>query len=234
MLCWKALYPRRVAVITIPNITVLQWIIYIYICIYIYKCDLLPTIYTVWLPDIIFCRLLHIRSGKTRNLVSSLLCSLWWVQIFGYVLACRSYSFVCTVHHLIIIIVQTYLISQISLRYIYVVEYVSKIKHIFFPVSIIQYVGLYIFSLLISRVMIERIYILCLIIIIKSEVWIITHCLGLGHETLGYRVYVFLYSLTCRLSWTFFFHSQVSLFVSIQAMHDRQSDGFILMYESFH
>ena len=26
------------------------------------------------------------------------------------------------------------------------------------------------------------IYILCLIIIIKSEVWIITHCLGLGHE----------------------------------------------------
>ena len=30
---------------------------------------------------------------------------------------------------------------------------------------------------------IERIYILCLIIIIKSEVWTITHCLGLGHET---------------------------------------------------
>ena len=35
--------------------------------------------------------------------------------------------------------------------------------------------------------MIERIYIyfvLCLIIIIKSEVWTITHCLGLGHETM--------------------------------------------------
>ena len=27
-------------------------------------------------------------------------------------------------------------------------------------------------------------YILCLIIIIKSEVWTITHCLGLGHETM--------------------------------------------------
>ena len=27
-------------------------------------------------------------------------------------------------------------------------------------------------------------YILCLIIIIKSEVWNITHCLGLGHETM--------------------------------------------------
>ena len=99
--------------------------------IYIYKCDILTTIYTVWLSYIIFCRLLHIRSGKTRNLFSSLLCSLWWVQIFGYVLACRSYSFVCTLHHLIIIIVQTYLISQI-----YVVEYVSKIKHI---LSVIHY-----------------------------------------------------------------------------------------------
>ena len=49
---------------------------------------------------------------------------------------------------------------------------------IFSPLSIIQCVGLYVFSLPISLVMIERIYILCLIIIIKSEVWIITHCLG--------------------------------------------------------
>ena len=55
---------------------------------------------------------------------------------------------------------------------------------IFSPLSIIQYVGLYVFSLPISLVMIEIIYILCLIIIIKSEVWAITHCLGLGHETM--------------------------------------------------
>ena len=55
---------------------------------------------------------------------------------------------------------------------------------IFSPLSIIQYVGLYVFSLPISLVMIERIYILCLIIIIKSEVWTITHCSGLGHETM--------------------------------------------------
>ena len=47
-----------------------------------------------------------------------------------------------------------------------------------------QYVGLYVLSLPISLVMIERIYILCLFIIIKSEVWTITHCLGLGHETM--------------------------------------------------
>ena len=58
---------------------------------------------------IVFCHLLHIRSGKTGNLFSLLLCSLWWL----------------------------------------------------------------------------REYILCLIIIIiKLEVWTITHCLGLGHETM--------------------------------------------------
>ena len=58
---------------------------------------------------IIFCHLLHIRSGKTGNLFLLLLCSLWWVQIVGYVLPCRPYSFVCTVRHLIIIIVHNHL-----------------------------------------------------------------------------------------------------------------------------
>ena len=81
---------------------------------------------------IIFCHLLHIHSGKTGNMFSLLLCSLWWVQIFGYVLACRSYSFVCTVHHLIIIIVQTYLkaLNLWNAYQIYFVECVDKIKHI--------------------------------------------------------------------------------------------------------
>ena len=55
---------------------------------------------------------------------------------------------------------------------------------IFSPLSIIQYVGLDVFSLPISLVMIERIYILCLIIIMKSDIWTITHCLGLRHETM--------------------------------------------------
>ena len=45
---------------------------------------------------------------------------------------------------------------------------------IFFQLSITQYVGLCVFSLPIPFVMIEIIYILCLIIIIKSEVWTIT------------------------------------------------------------
>ena len=45
----------------------------------------------------------------------------------------------------------------------------------FSPLSIIQYVGLYVFSSPISLV---------IIVIIKSEVWTITHYLGLGHETM--------------------------------------------------
>ena len=73
------------------------------------------------IPIIIFlrgcvprCLLHHIlsliasrHSRKTGILFSSLLCSLWWVQIVGYVLVCRLYSCVCTLHLLIIIIVQT-------------------------------------------------------------------------------------------------------------------------------
>ena len=50
--------------------------------------------------------------------------------------------------------------------------------------SIIQYVGLCVSSLPTPLVMIERIYILCLINIIKSEVWTITYFLRLGHETM--------------------------------------------------
>ena len=61
---------------------------------------------------------------------------------------------------------------------------------IFSQLSIIQYVELCVFSLLISLVMIKIIYTLCLIIIIKWEVWTITHCFGLGHETIVCAVYL--------------------------------------------
>ena len=68
----------------------------------------------------------------------------------------------------------------------------------FSPLSIIQYVGLYVFSLPISLVMIEIIYILFLIIIIKSEVWTINHCLGLGHETMVSAVCLSIFLLSHR------------------------------------
>ena len=55
--------------------------------------------------------------------------------------------------------------------------------------------GMCVFSLPTPFVMIERIHILCLIIIIKLEVWTITHCLGLGHETMvcAVRLSIFLH-----------------------------------------
>ena len=87
---------------------------------------------------IIFCHLLH---THFRILFSLSLCSWWWVQIVGYVLACRSYSFVCTLHHLIIIIVQTYLkIYKMPIGYILSSVWVRL--SIFFQLSIIQDMGL--------------------------------------------------------------------------------------------
>ena len=71
----------------------------------------------------------------------------------------------------------------------------SKIRHI---LSVIHYTicGAVCFQFTHFLVMIERIYILCLIIIIKSDIWTITNCLGLGHETMVCAVclFVFLWS----------------------------------------
>ena len=134
---------------------------------------------------IIFCHLLHMHSRKTGTLFSLFLCRLWWVQIFGYVLACRSCLFVCTLHHLIIIIVQTYLrtLNLWNACQIYFVECVSKIKHIFSVFQIYHIWGC-VFSVYPFPLWWLKEYTLCLIIIIKSEVWTIIHCLGLGHETM--------------------------------------------------
>ena len=90
----------------------------------------------------LWCLLHHILSliaytfTETGNLFSLLLCSLWWVLIFGYILACR--PFVCTVHHLNIIIVQIYLkaLNLLNACQIYFVECESKIQHI---LSVIHY-----------------------------------------------------------------------------------------------
>ena len=89
--------------------------------------------------------------------------------------------------------------------------------------SIIQYVGLCVFSLPTPFVMIERIYILCLIIIIKSEVWTITHCLGLGHETMVCAVclstflciYKCIFCQAKKLDWP---HKLVAIFVLDQCI----------------
>ena len=117
---------------------------------------------------IIFCHILHIHSRKTGILFSSLLCSLWWVQIVGYVMACRSYSFVCTLHHLIITIVQTYLqtLNLWNVCQIYFVECVSKIEHIHLVVHYSIY-GAVCFQLPNSLVTVERIY--CFVLLSSSN-----------------------------------------------------------------
>ena len=71
---------------------------------------------------------------------------------------------------------------------------------IFSQLSIILCVGLCVFSLPISFVMIERIYILCLIIIIKLEVSTITHCFGLGHETVVCAVCLSIFLWICDMA----------------------------------
>ena len=109
-------------------------------------CYILPRLCAWGDCYIIFCHLFNIHSGNTGILFSLLLHSLCWMKIVPYVLADRSYPFVCALHHLIIIIVKTYrrtLNLQIG---------------IFSQVSFIQNMGLCVFRLPISLVMIESIY----------------------------------------------------------------------------
>ena len=134
---------------------------------------------------IIFCHLLHNRFGKTGNLFSLLLCSLDECAYSDtFWLADRIRLFVQYTISLLSLykLIWRHWTYKMPLRYILSSVWVRL--SIFSPLSIIQYVGLYVFSFPISLVMIERIYILCLIIIIKSEVWTMTHCLWLGHETM--------------------------------------------------
>ena len=175
--------------VLITRIKICIVILYFAIC-HIITLMLLSSSNQKYICYITYCHLLNMHPGKTGNLFSLLLCSLWWVQRVGYVLACRLYWFVCTLHHLIIVIVQTLSedIGLIKMPVRYNLSSVWIKLSIFSQLSIIQYVGLCVFSLAISFMMIERIFILCLIIIIKSEVWTITHCLGLGHETMGCTV----------------------------------------------
>ena len=73
----------------------------------------------------------------------------------------------------------------------------SKIKHI---LSAIHYTICGTVQLTNSLVMVERIFILCLITILKSEVWTIAHCLGLGHETIVCAVCLSIFLWICDMA----------------------------------
>ena len=101
-----------------------------------------------------------------------LLCSLWWVQMFGYVLACRSCSFV---HYTILSsslckLIWGHWTYKMPVRFILWSVWVRL--SIFSQLSIIQYMGLCVYPFPLWWL---REYKLCLIII-KSEVWAIIHC----------------------------------------------------------
>ena len=119
---------------------------------------------------------------------------LWCVQMIEYIMARWSYSFVCTLYYLIIIIMQTYLLVLHSwiTRQMHSIECVFKIKSFLSIIchAVMQYMGLCVFGLPISLTMIVRISLLYLNIIIKSEVWHICHGLWYDHETMLCAVYL--------------------------------------------
>ena len=77
---------------------------------------------------------------------------------------------------------------------IYFVECVSKIGHILSVIHYTIYQWGCVFPVYPFPLWWLREYILCLIIIIKSEVWTIIHC-GLGHETMVCTVCLYSYEL---------------------------------------
>ena len=106
---------------------------------------------------------------------------------------------------------------------------------IFSQLSIIHCVGMCVFSLPTSSVMIERIYILCFMIIIKSEVWTLTHCLGLGHEIMLCAVCLFIFLWrppgSCRpqmgpmlAPWTLLSGLVIQIQIRISQLGPRRSD----------
>ena len=77
-----------------------------------------------------------------------------------------------------------YILSSVCLRW-------SQLSQL----SVMQYMSLCVLSLPIFLMMTVRMCVLYLIIIIKSEVWRICHCLVLGHETMvcAVCISIFLY-----------------------------------------
>ena len=109
------------------------------------------------------CLLQHILSliaNTFREKQFSLsLCSLWWVQVVGYVLACRSCSFVCTLHYSLSSLcklIWRHWTYKMPARYILSSVWVRL--SIFSQLSILHYMGLCVFSLPISLMMTEKVY----------------------------------------------------------------------------
>ena len=108
----------------------------------------------------IFCHLLHIHSRKTGSLFSLLLCSLWWLakELDMFCLADRIRLFVHNIISLSSLCKLFWRQWTYKMPVRYILSRVWVRLSIFSQLSIIQYMGLCVFSLPISLVMIERIY----------------------------------------------------------------------------
>ena len=114
---------------------------------------------------------------------------LWCAQIIEYIVPWWAYTVICTLHCLIIIIMQTYLkvLNCWNSCQIYSVTSVCLRLGRFSQLYFMQYMGLCVFSLSTSLTVIVRTPVLDLIIIIKSEVWYICHCLWVRLRNHGTR-----------------------------------------------
>ena len=140
----------------------------------------------------IFCHLLHIYLGDTGNLFQLLMLlmfSLWYLQMIGYIMACRSCSFVCRLHH------HYHNYADLSEG----IELIKFLSGTCCRVCVkdwgnsLEYLSYNILGCVSSACPILLWWswecVLYLIIIIKSEVWISNHCLGPGHETIACAVW---------------------------------------------
>ena len=119
--------------------------------------------------------LLRFRVSWSNSVYANLRC-------IEYIMTWWSYAVICTLHYHVM---QTYLmvLNCWNTCQIYSVSNVCLRLGRFSQLLFMQYMGLCGFSLPIYLMMIVRISVPDLIIIInKSELWPICHCLGLGHE----------------------------------------------------
>ena len=159
---------------------------------------------------IIHCELIYTYLGKAKFCVLYYCAILRCGQIIEYINTRWSYSFVWTSHYLIIIIIHLSEGSKPSkcLSGTFCFECVSKIKSI---VSIVFHAIYGVVCIQLTHFSYDdcEIQVLYLSIIIKSEVWPICHCFGLGPETIICVLCLF-YNLRTQLSFPiiFFMHKR--------------------------
>ena len=115
---------------------------------------------------IIFCQLFHLDPGKVGFLFASQH-TLECAQIIGYFMAGMWYSFLCTLHYLIIFNTPIYLERRLPACQVYSVECMFN-NQIYSLHYLYAVYGVECFGLPISLWMIVRIFVLHIVVIIKS------------------------------------------------------------------